>query len=149
MTSIFNSVYLLIFIQFLRELYRKINPRPDSGELPKYLILAKFTDKTLLLGYADTYSKCTEYMNDSRWSITISQNVGQIYIDADYIDVEGKPMASARRRGTDNCPLESIRENRGVNGVASSRDVQLAQKYGFSESKMESIVRRFRRGNYV
>jgi hypothetical protein len=149
MTSIFNSVYLLIFIQFLRELYRKIIPRPDSGELPKYLILAKFNDKTLLLGYADTYSKCTEYMNDSRWSITISQNVGQIYIDADYIDVGGKPMDSARRRGTDDLPLESIRENRGVNGVASSRDVQLAQKYGFSESKMESIVRRFRRGNYV
>ena len=141
--SIFNSVYLLLSLRFLRTLYRKLVPSKEDLALPRYLILAMFEDKAILLGYSDSYSVCQEYSDESRWAITISE-----YTGTGYLDVAASATVGQEARNDQNTSrLESMQEN--TEYLACERDFELGVKYGFSEVKMNFLVNRFRNGHYV
>lgn len=141
--SIFNSVYLLLFLRFLRTLYRKLVPSKEDLTLPRYLILAMFEDKAILLGYSDSYSVCKKYSDESRWAITISEYTGTGYIDVEMAN----PAAQGARNDQNTSRLESMQEN--ADYLSCERDIELGVKYGFSEVKMAFLVKRFRNGHYV
>lgn len=139
--SIFNSVYLLLFLRFLRTLYRKLVPSKEGLTLPRYLILAMFGDKAILLGYSDSYSVCQKYSDESRWAITISEYTGTGYLDVEMANT----AAQGARNDRNTSRLESMQENY----LPCDRDLELGVKYGFSEVKMAFLVKRFRNGHYV
>lgn len=141
--SIFNSVYLLLFLRFLRTLYRKLVPLKEDLTLPRYLILAMFDNKAVLLGYTDSDSVAKKYGDESRWAITISEFTGSGYLDVDIANGRGQ----GGRNELNTSHLESMREN--IDYLSFDRDMGLNLKYGFDEAKMEFLVRRFRTGNYV
>lgn len=141
--SIFNSVYLLLFLRFLRTLYRKLVPSKEDLTLPRYLILAMFEDKAILLGYSDSYSVCRKYADESPWAITISEYTGTGYLDVEMADT----VKQDARNGNNTSRLESMQEN--VDYLSCERDLELGVKYGFSEGKMNFLVNRFRNGSYV
>lgn len=141
--SIFNSVYLLLFLRFLRTLYRKLVPLKEDLTLPRYLILAMFDNKAVLLGYTDSDSVARKYGDESRWAITISEFTGTGYLDVDIANGRGQ----GGRNELNTSHLESMREN--IDYLSFDRDMGLNLKYGFDEAKMEFLVRRFRNGNYV
>lgn len=142
MNSIFNSVYILIFIKFLRTLHRKLLPAQYDGSMPRYLILAMFNDKALLLGYSDSYTTCQKYSDESTWAITFST-----YTGSGYADVNSAGASGFHRNPENTSRLESLSENVGCLSVEN--DMRLARKYGFSEETMDALVRQFRNGNYV
>lgn len=139
--SIFNSVYLLLFLRFLRTLYRKLVPSKEDLTLPRYLILVMFEDKAILLGYSDSYSVCQKYSDESRWAITISEYTGTGYLDVEMANI----AAQGGRNDRNTSRLESMQENY----LSCGRDLELGVKYGFSEVKMAFLVKRFRNGHYV
>lgn len=141
--SIFNSVYLLLFLRFLRTLYRKLVPTKEDLTLPRYLILAMFDNKAILLGYSDSYSVCQKYADESRWAITISEFTGTGYLDVDIANGRGPDG----RNELNTSHLESMQEN--AEYLSCERDFELGVKYGFSEVKMAFLVKRFRNGHYV
>lgn len=141
--SIFNSVYLLVFLRFLRTLYRKLVPSKEDLTLPRYLILAMFDNKAILLGYSDSYSVCQKYADESRWAITISEYTGTGYLDVAISDT----VSQGARNDQNTSHLESMQEN--AEYLSCERDFELGVKYGFSEVKMAFLVKRFRNGHYV
>lgn len=138
--SIFNSVYLLLFLRFLRTLFRKLVPTKEDLTLPRYLILAMFDNKAILLGYSDSYSVCQKYADESRWAITISEFTGSGYLDVAMTDTGARNDQNTSR-------LESMQEN--AEYLSCERDFELGVKYGFNEVKMDFLVKRFRNGSYV
>ena len=124
-------------------IYRKLVPSKEDLALPRYLILAMFEDKTILLGYSDSYSVCQEYADESRWAITISEYTGTGYLDVAASDTVGQ----GARNDQNTSRLESMQEN--TEYLACERDFELGVKYGFSEVKMNFLVNRFRNGHYV
>ena len=138
--SIFNSVYILLFLRFLRTLYRKLVPTKEDLTLPRYLILAMFDNKAILLGYSDSYSVCQKYADESRWAITISEYTGTGYLDVEMTDTGARNDQNTSR-------LESMQEN--AEYLSCERDFELGVKYGFNEVKMDFLVKRFRNGSYV
>lgn len=142
--SVFNGIYLLLFLQFLRGLYAKIVPM-RADKMPKYLILAMFDDKAILFGYSDSLRTCQEYSRKSRWGITISEFTGSGYRDIDGHAL-GKGERDARNMAN-TCNLESIQEN--MDYLDAERDLELSRQYGFDPGKSAQLVAQFRHGNYV
>ena len=142
--SVFNGIYLLLFLQFLRGLYAKIVPM-RADKMPKYLILAMFDDKAILFGYSDSLRTCQEYSRKSRWGITISEFTGSGYRDIDGHAV-GKGERDARNEAN-TCNLESIQEN--LDFMDAERDLELIRQFGFDPGKSAQLVAQFRHGNYV
>lgn len=132
--SIFNALYLSIFIGFLRNVWLTVFPSPERGEYPQYLILAMFSDKGMLLGYTDELSVAKSYRSNSSWGITIAK-----WTPAGYRDLEGH-MSSIRRR------LVSVAsENNG----RSSADLALAGMYGFNRAKIDWLAWKFNNTVYL
>ena len=142
--SVFNGIYLLLFLQFLRGLYAKIVPM-RADKMPKYLILAMFDDKAILFGYSDSLRTCQEYSRKSRWVITISEFTGSGYRDIDG-HAPGKGVEDARNRAN-TCNLESIQEN--LDFMEAERDLELIRQFEFDPGKSAQLVAQFRHGNYV
>jgi hypothetical protein len=142
--SVFNGIYLLLFLQFLRGLYAKVVPM-QSDRLPKYLILAMFDDKAILFGYSDSLRTCQEYSRKSRWGITISEFTGSGYRDIDGHAL-GKGVEDARNKAN-TCNLETIQEN--MDFMDTERDLELIRQFGFDPGKSAQLVAQFRHGNYV
>jgi hypothetical protein len=137
--TIFNGVYLIMFIGFLRNFHRKIVPPKECFAFPRYLLLALCSDKAILLGYTDSYSSAIKYSSESRWSVTISEYVGDGYRE---VNVSGQVDAD------NSSSLESLREN--SNGICmDKRDMELNRKYAVDEDKIAFLVRHFRNGNYI
>ena len=142
--SVFNGIYLLLFLQFLRGLHAKVVPM-RVGNLPRYLILAMFDNKAILFGYSDSLETCKAYSRESRWSITISEFTGSGYRDIDGHAL-GEGNGDARNK-ENTCNLESIQEN--MEFMDAERDIKLIRKYGFDDGKSAQLVAQFRHGNYV
>lgn len=140
MKSIFGGVYALLLINFLRAMYRKIRPEISDCLLPKYLIFAKFTGNSMLLGYTDDYSVCMNYCDDSHWTLTISKLTENGYAE---MGPKGKCFIWSR------CvPLYSVYQYPDMPPDTRARDIRLCMKYGFSAEKLNSLAIRFRYGNY-
>ncbi len=126
--SIFNALYLVIFIRFLRSILEKIVPSVEHGQYPKYLILALFSDKGMLLGYTNSIADARDYMDHSTWGITISKLTPYGYRDIDSGSPnEPKPMVSLYWSGNSS----------------KERDIDLARTYGFNRTTIEWLVRTF------
>lgn len=132
--SIFNALYLSIFIGFLRNVWLTVFPSPVRGEYPQYLILAMFSDRGMLLGYTDELSVAKSYRSNSSWGITIAK-----WTPVGYRDFEGH-MSSIRRR------LVSVASE--FNG-RSSADLALAGIYGFNRAKIDWLAWKFNNTVYL
>lgn len=130
--SIFNALYLVIFIRFLRNILEKLAPSCEHGQYPKYLILALFSDKGMLLGYTDLLSDARDYMDHSTWGITISKLTPYGYRDID----NGSPNDSP------NEPKRMVSLYWSGNS-SKERDSDLARTYGFNRTTIEWLVRTF------
>lgn len=138
MQSIFKGLYTLIVIRFLRSMFSKLCPVTELDEsLPRYLILAMFSDRGMLLGYTDDYSVINEYDKETSWTITVSEYDGQYYMaeDRDGYNVSAMTWLTSLYE----------QENRG----SADRDARLAAKFGFRKEKIEYLVKRYKNGNYA
>ena len=140
--SIFNGVYLLLFLRFLRGFYRKIVPSKEDLTLPRYLILAMFEDRTILLGYSDSIEVCHAYASETRWAITISEFTGSGYHDVAR-DLQSEEPSD---HDGEHC-LVSMWECGDI--FSDEQDWRIMGKYGFDRTKIDMLVRRFKNGNYV
>ena len=137
--SIFNGLYLIMFIGFLRKFHRRIVPPKEYCAFPRYLMLALCSDKAILLGYTDSYSSAIKYSSESRWSVTISEYVGDGYRELNALGQVDEDNASC---------LVSLREN--SDGICMDRrDMELNRKYAVDEDKIAFLVRHFRNGHYI
>jgi hypothetical protein len=124
--SIFNALYLVIFIRFLRNILEKMIPSFEHGQYPRYLILALFSDKGMLLGYTDSIDDARAYMEKTTWGITISKLTPYGYRDIDHSSLnEPKRMVSLYWSGNSS----------------KERDIDLARTYGFNRTTIEWLVR--------
>lgn len=141
MRSIFNGLYTLIFIRFIRAMFTKLAPYRDvDTTLPRYLILAMFCDRGMLLGYANDYSICKAYAKETTWSITITEcDMCGRYSP---VDKTACGFSDASRTY-----LTSLYEQDNPDSL--SRDARLAERFGCRKEKIEYLTKRYLNGNYI
>lgn len=139
MKHIFNGLYTLIVIRFIRLLYRKLIPAPVSLGMPKYLLIAMFTDYGMLLGYSDSLTECRKYSDAAYWMVTISMWDGH----GKYRDIERNDEYEEDSKSS----LIGFWE--ADNKTGAMRDGNLAEKFGFDRIRMKKLVESYRHGNFV
>ena len=152
MHSIFNGIYLAMFIGFLRSMCRKLVPGRVDTTLPKYLIIAAFPDKGVLYGYSDSYDVCQKFDAESNYKMSFSIFTGTGYTDVDKLKDPGGRVSRCWDKGNENkliSPEEFYPEIQSMFSDGIDPDVELGKRYGFDMEKIKYLARRFRTGNYA